>query len=160
MRTVARIVGVVLVAVPCSIHAQAKTDPVLDKLATEFAAAYNAHDPAKVAAFYAEDAVLMPANVPLIRGRSSIETYYEEQFARGAVRLRLSPLESRVTGDRAFEVGAAVATLGPYSDNGKYIVIYRRVGRDWKIAFDIFNSDQTEPSTRNPDIQALHRFGL
>ena len=154
MRTLALTVGVVLLAVPCSIRAQAKTEPVLDKLATEFAAAYSAHDAAKIAAFYANDAVLMPPNEPMIKGRDSIEAYYTEQFARGGVRLRLSPLESRVTGDRAFEMGTAIATLGSYSDNGKYIVIYKRVGRDWKIAYDIFNSDQTEPSTRNPDIQA------
>jgi hypothetical protein len=25
---------------------------------------------------------------------------------------------------------------------GKYVVIYRRVGRAWKIAYDIFNNDE------------------
>lgn len=154
MKTVAVIVAGVLVAASGVIHAQARTDPVLDKLAVEFAAAYNAHDAAKVASFYADDAVLMTPNEPMVKGRGSIEKYYQEEFARGAVRLRLKPLESVVTGDRAFEAGTATATLGPFSDDGKYIVVYKRIGRGWKIAYDIFNSDQHEPSTRNPDIPA------
>ena len=153
MKIVVLAVAVVLVGVSAFLHAQAKTDPVLDKLAVEFAAAYNAHDVAKVASFYADDAVLMPANEPMISGRTGIEAYYKEQFARGGVRLRINPLESRVTGDRAFEVVAALVTLGSLSDAGKYIVIYKRVGRAWKLTYDIFNSDQTQPSTR-PDIQA------
>ena len=148
------IVAVMLAAVPTFIRAQAKTNPVLDKLAVEFAAAYNAHDAAKVAAFYADDAVLMVPNEPMVKGRKSIEMYYNEEFGRGAVHLRLTPLESVVSGNRAFEMGSATVTLGPFSDDGKYIVIYKRVGRDWKIAYDIFNSDQTEPSIRNPDRQA------
>lgn len=153
MRTVALIVAVVVLAVPRFIPAQGKTDPVLDKLAAQFAAAYTAHDVTKVVSFYADDAVLMPANEPMIMGRTRIEAYYREQFERGAVRLRLNPLESRVTGDRAFEVGAATVTLGSLSDAGKYIVIYKRVGREWKLTYDIFNSDQAQPSTR-PDTQA------
>ena len=154
MRTVALVVAGLLVAAPSVGHAQAKTDPGLDKLAVEFAAAYNAHDAAKVASFYADDAVLMGPNEPMVKGRGNIEKYYRQQFARGAVRLRLRPFESAVTGARAFEAGTATATLGAYSDDGKYVVIYKRVGRAWKIAYDIFNSDQQEPSARNPDIPA------
>ena len=154
MKIVAVVVAGVLVAASGVFHAQARTDPALDRLATEFAAAYNAHEAAKVAAFYAEDAVLMTPNEPMVKGRGDIEKYYQQQFARGAVRLRLKPLESIVTGDRAFEAGTATAILGPFSDEGKYVVVYKRVGRAWKIAYDIFNSDQHEPSTRNPDIPA------
>jgi len=154
MRMVAVIVAGVLVATPGFIHAQSKTDPVLDKVESDFVAAYNAHDAAKVASFYADDAALMGPNAPMVKGRSSIEKYYQEQFGRGAVHLRIKPLESLVRGDRAFEAGTATATLGPFSDEGKYLLIYKRVGREWKIAYDIFNSDQQEPSTRNPDIQA------
>ena len=154
MRVVALVVAVALVALPRFIPAQTPRDPVLDKLSAQFAAAYNAHDAAKVASFYADDAALMGPNAPMVKGRSSIEKYYQEQFGRGAVHLRIKPLESLVRGDRAFEAGTATATLGPFSDEGKYLLIYKRVGREWKIAYDIFNSDQQEPSTRNPDIQA------
>jgi uncharacterized protein (TIGR02246 family) len=154
MRVVALVVAVVLVALPRFIPAQTPRDPVLDKLSAQFAAAYNAHDAAKVASFYADDAMLMIPDEPMIKGRSSIEAYFREQFAQGPVTLRTAPLESAVAGDRAFQVGSATATLGPWSDHGKYITIYKRVGREWKIAYDIFNSDQPEPTAANPDIKA------
>ena len=155
MRTGTLAVAVVLVALPSCIPAQTKTDPVLDKLAAEFAAAYNAYDAAKVASFYADEALLMIPNEPMIKGRRSIEAYFQEQFAQGPVTLRTRPLESAIAGDRAFQVGSATATLGPWSDHGKYITIYKRVGREWKIAYDIFNSDQPEPTTANPDVKAV-----
>jgi uncharacterized protein (TIGR02246 family) len=153
MRGAWLIAVVCLVLAPCPADGQSKTDPTLDKLAVAFAAAYNAHDAAKVASFYADDGVLMVPAQPMIRGRSNIEKHYESTFGQQAGRLRLTPLESAITGAHAFEMGAAVATLGPLSDNGKYVIIYKRVRNEWKIAFDIFNSDQSAP-TRAPETQA------
>lgn len=158
MRGAWLIAAVLVVLAPRLADGQRKTDPTLDKLAVAFAAAYNAHDAAKVASFYADDGVLMVPAQPMIRGRSNIENYYESIFGQQAGRLRLTPLESAITGAHAFEMGAAVATLGPLSDNGKYVIIYKRVRNEWKIAFDIFNSDQSAPYTRGPGTQA--RVGL
>lgn len=154
MRSAWLIAAVLLVLAPGLSDGQSKTDPTLDKLAVAFAAAYNAHDAAKVAAFYAEDGVLMVPAQPMIKGRDNIESYYASIFGQRAGRLRLTPLESAITGAHAFEMGAAVATLGPLSDNGKYVIIYKRVRNEWKIAYDIFNSDQLAPYRRGPETQA------
>lgn len=149
MRTVALIVAVALVAVVASVNGQRTTDAALNKLAVEFAAAFNAKDAAKVASFYTDDAVLMPPGQPMRTGRRSIEAHYQAQFALGDATLRLTPLESVVAGEIAFEMGTANISLGSLTDDGKYVVIYKRVGTDWKIAYDIFNSDQLTPSNRN-----------
>jgi ketosteroid isomerase-like protein len=141
---------VVALSVLCLAPAQAATDPRLNELAVAFAAAYNAHDAAKVAAFYTEDALLMVPNEPAIKGRASIQAFYEEQFSRGNPQLRIKPLESAISGDLAFEMGSATAILGPLSDDGKYVIVYRRVAGEWKIAFDIFNSDQSGPTMAAP----------
>ena len=56
-------VAIVVVATAAYVgvgQSQGKTDPTLDKLAKEFMTAFNAKDAAKVASFYAEDAVVMP----------------------------------------------------------------------------------------------------
>ena len=67
MRKLGTIVVVTaVVLLPSLAHTQGKTDPTLDKLAQEFAAAFNAKDAAKVASFYTEDAVLMPPNRPMV----------------------------------------------------------------------------------------------
>lgn len=54
------------------ISAQSKTDPRLDRLAAEFQAAYNRGDADQVASFYAEGAVSMPPNRPMVHGRAAI----------------------------------------------------------------------------------------
>jgi hypothetical protein len=60
-------------------------------------------------------------------------------------------MESVISGNTAFEAGASSVTMprstpagnaAPRIDNGKYVVIYKRVGNAWKIAYDISNDDQ------------------
>jgi uncharacterized protein (TIGR02246 family) len=127
-------------------HTQGKTDPSLDKLAVEFEAAFKAKDAAKVAAFYAEDAVMMPPNEPSVKGRTAIQAHYANQFKQGFTNLDLNPTESAVSGQQAFDVGTSSIVLPDgRTENGKYLVVYKRVGADWKLAYDIFNSDSPSP---------------
>jgi uncharacterized protein (TIGR02246 family) len=128
------------------VHGQGKTDPALNKLASEFEAAFNAKDAAKVASFYAEDAVAMPPNRPMVKGRSAIEAQLKAEMQKQPVTLKLSPFESAVVGDRAYEAGTSAVTLPDgRTVNEKYLVVYRRVGGEWKIAYDIWNSDASAP---------------
>jgi uncharacterized protein (TIGR02246 family) len=127
-------------------HGQGKTDPILDKLAGEFEAAFKAKDAAKIASYYAEDAVLMPPNQPSVKGRTAIQAHYANEFKQGYTNLDLSPAESVISGERAFESGASSITLpNGRIDRGKYLLVYKRVGADWKLAYDIFNSDSAPP---------------
>jgi uncharacterized protein (TIGR02246 family) len=124
------------------VQAQGKTDPTLNKLAAEFEAAVNAGDAAKVASMYAEDGVAMPPNEPIAKGRSAIEARLRKDMAKGKVTLKLSPFHSAITSDSAHEAGTATVKLPDgRTVNEKYVVLYRRVGNEWKIAYDIWNSD-------------------
>lgn len=141
----AALAGVTTIVVVGLVHGQSKTDPALDKLTSEFAAAFNAKDAVKVASFYADDAVVMTPNEPLITGRASIEARYRREFMQGLTNLQLRPMESALAGAHAFEVGTSTVGLdsptGLLSASGKYAVIYKRVGKAWKIAYDIYTSD-------------------
>ena len=142
-----------------TVHGQNTTDPALDKLSRDFAAAFRARDAARVASFYTEDAVLMAPNQPMLTGRASIEDRYKREFEQGASGLQLKPLESVVSGAQGFEVGRSIVTVmrggsptsaatgntAPVTVQGKYLVILRQIAGDWKIAYDIFNSDQPAP---------------
>jgi ketosteroid isomerase-like protein len=135
-----------------------KPDPSLTKIAEAFIKAFNAKDAKAVAAFYTEDAVLMPPNVPLVKGRAAIHTYFEGLFKQGITDLRLSPIEARVSGQHAFDAGTSSLQIKPGNpsgllltgvggggavrSDGKYVVIYKRVQGEWKIAYDIFNDDK------------------
>jgi uncharacterized protein (TIGR02246 family) len=138
---VAVTVAAVLV-VTVIVQGQGKTDPALKEMAADWAAAFNAKDAAKIASFYTDDAVVMPPNQPMVKGRANIEAHFKGEIQQGATNFQLKPVESAISGSQAFEVGTSTMTLpGGLTDRGKYLVVLKRVGNDWKIAYDIYNSD-------------------
>lgn len=163
MRKVGVAVVTIFAAITCAVlvHGQGKTDPALEKLATEFMSAFNDKDAAKVASFYTEDAVLMPPNQPMVKGRSNIEAHWKAAFQQGLTNLQLRPIESSISGAQAFEAGTATVTLksggssmmltgvggsgAAVTDTAKYVVVFKRTGGSWKMAYDIFNSDLPPP---------------
>jgi uncharacterized protein (TIGR02246 family) len=123
------------------LQGQGKTDPAL-KLAAEWAAAFNAKDAAKIASLYAEDAVVMPPNQAPVKGRANIEAHWKSEIQQGQTNMQLNPVASAISGSQAFEAGTSTVTLpGGQTDRGKYLAILKRVGDEWKIAYDIYNSD-------------------
>jgi uncharacterized protein (TIGR02246 family) len=138
---VAVTVATTVLVVTVMLQGQGKTDPAL-KLAPEWAAAFNAKDAAKIASFYAEDAVVMPPNQPMVKGRANIEAHFKGEIQQGATNMQLNPVESSISGSQAFEAGTSTVTLpGGQTDRGKYLAILKRVGNEWKIAYDSYNSD-------------------
>jgi uncharacterized protein (TIGR02246 family) len=129
-------------------NASAEIDPSVVKGANNYLKAVLAGDPSAVAAVYREDAVLMPADRPLLRGCAAIENYYRECFKSPAkiTIFTFTHLESPTVGDTAYDVGTYKQTLSMGSgvtlnDTGKYSVILKRSGGEWKIAYLIYNSD-------------------
>ena len=144
------VVAVCLILAQGSVWSQQKTDPTLNKLAEAWTAAFNAKDAAKLAAFYTEDATLMPPNEPIVTGRSNIQAWFQKAMDRGFSDGRLMPRESAPAGTQAYEVGTYSlnekgAGGAPMTDKGKYVVVLKRVSGEWKIAHDIFNSDLPPP---------------
>ena len=103
---------------------------------------------ALVSAFYAEDAELLPPNAPVMSGQAAIRECWKGMVAAG---LKVSILEAKrleESGDLAYASGVYDLTLSPpgsgtISDNGKYVVVYRRSSDgSWKAVADIFNSSR------------------
>jgi ketosteroid isomerase-like protein len=128
-----------------TVRNQGKTDPVLDKLAREFESAFNAKDAKKIAALYAEDAVVMPPNRPMVKGRAAIAADIQRDWSGGVTNLKLMPFDSAIIGDRGYEAGTSTVSINGKPMSGKYVVIYKRVGNDWLIAYDSFSGDQPPP---------------
>ena len=129
------------VVVTVLLQGQGKIDPQL-KIAPEWAAAFNAKDAAKIGSLYAEDAVVMPPNRPTVKGRANIEAHWQSEIQQGATNMQLTPIASSISGSQAFEAGTSTMTLPwGHTEVGKYLVVLKRVGNDWKIAYDVYNSD-------------------
>jgi len=121
-----------------------KTDPRLTKLAKQWEAAYNAKDFAKVATLYGEDGIVNPPNQPAIRGRAAIQDW-AKGMAGVFTSITLTPTDSAISGNIAYDAGTYSGTMASGTDKGKYVVVLKKVGDQWLIAHDIFNSDTPPP---------------
>jgi uncharacterized protein (TIGR02246 family) len=104
-------------------------------------------DAAAIAQNYTEDGALMPPGAPIAQGRQAIEKAWSGMMATPGFELTFEPTAIVVSsgGDMAMDRGTYRSSWtgpdGTLTDSGKYVVVWRNVGGDWKAAADIFNSD-------------------
>jgi uncharacterized protein (TIGR02246 family) len=130
--------------------------PEIAKVSDAYVKASLAADAKTIAALYTEDAVEMPPNQPMVRGRAAIEQYYTKQFG-GSAKLQsftLTKIESKASGDIGYEVGTYRQTITdgqhPMNDAGKYTVVMKQTGGAWKVAYAIYNSDTAPTAMPTP----------
>ena len=117
----------------------------IQKLNDQFSAAFNKGDAATLAAMYAEDAVVLPAGSPMVRGRDAIQAFWK-QGAEQLGGMQLTTVDIQPLGSEAArEIGTFVLmTKGqsPQTLEGKYVVVWRRIGGAWKLGTDIWNANK------------------
>jgi uncharacterized protein (TIGR02246 family) len=107
----------------------------------------KAKDAAGISALYAEDGAVMPPNAPIGKGRDAIRQTWASMMQTPGFDLTFVPEQIIVSssGDMALDRGTYKFTAAPKgtveTDTGKYVVVWRKIGGDWKAAADIFNSD-------------------
>jgi len=103
-----------------------------------------AKDAGAIAAVYAEDAILYPPGVGAVSGRKAISAAFEPML--GAP-LSLKTVEVKQSGDFAVETGTwtLAGPDGKPADDGKYIVVWKKVGKGWLMWRDIWNSSRPPP---------------
>jgi uncharacterized protein (TIGR02246 family) len=140
MRVTAVVVAFCLLAGPG--YSQDKAS--IEKLNDAFSQAFNSGDMGSLSRMYTEDAYLMPPGAPMMRGRSDIQKYWtagSEQVGD----LKLTTEDVKVLGtDAAREIGSfRLKTKGQQQEvTGKYVVVWQKVGADWKLATDIWNMNE------------------
>jgi uncharacterized protein (TIGR02246 family) len=99
-------------------------------------------DAAAAAALYADDGRLLTSAAELLSGRGEIEEYWRTGIAFGLSRLDLQPIELRVTGRVAVEIGRYAVALHAdgVAEHGKYLVLHRlQPDGTWRRGVDVFN---------------------
>ena len=113
--------------------------------ASRFAQSVNQGDMATVASMYTDGAYLMPPQTDMVRGRDNIQRFWSE-LARQASDLKLTTVNVERLGDEAArEIGAFTLTVkgqSPEYSLGKYVIVLRKVGEEWKIETKIWNTNQ------------------
>ena len=108
-----------------------------------------------VISYFAEDALALYPNNPLLTGRDAIRESWRTNFARPGFAMTGQPAKVVVSrgGDLAYVQGTFAMTVNdakgkPVTDKGKYVVIYKKQpDGQWKLAVDTGNSDLPVPDT-------------
>lgn len=141
MWRIVMIIGLLSIGAP----ALAQNKAAIEKLNDAWTAAFNKGDAAAVAALYAEDAYVLPPGSAMVKGHAAIEAFWR-QAAQQMGDAKLTTVDVLPLGrSAAREIGTVTLqtkSQPPQQIVGKYVVVWRKVGRDWKLATDIWNTDK------------------
>jgi uncharacterized protein (TIGR02246 family) len=103
---------------------------------------FNKGDFPGVASLYTDDAVALPPGSSMVKGKEAIAAMWKN-IARQVTDPQITTLDVQPLGSSfAREVGTySLKKSGPMSEEltGKYLVVWEKVGSDWKLAADIWN---------------------
>ena len=103
---------------------------------------FNEGDFARVASLYTDDATAFPPGSAMVKGRAAIAAMWKS-MAEKVSDPKVTTLEVKPLGPTAArEIGTfSLRTKGekPQEVVGKYVVVWEKVGNDWKLAADIWN---------------------
>jgi len=133
-----------------AIAGTADVEAAIDSLNDRFEQSLLAGDTIALGDLYAEDAVALPPNAPRVEGKAGIRSFWGGVVASTpvtSVSLDTDTIVVAESGELAYEVGRyslGGSTLDGQSweDMGKYLVVWRKVGTEWKLAADMWSSDQ------------------
>jgi ketosteroid isomerase-like protein len=105
-------------------------------------------DSAGIASIYATDAKLMGPNAPTVVGRENIKSTFGSYIRSGITKADLKLIDVWGTAEIITEEGELTLFIsdGTMVEKGKYIVVWKKEGDNWKIYRDIFNSDLPVPA--------------
>ena len=119
----------------------------IDKQNKKYMEFYNNGDASGVAELHTNDALVMPPNIDMVKGKISIKKAISDEISAGATDLAFTTINMH--GDEEF-----VTEVGRYSlnvknegktlmsDSGKYVVLWEQVSKNnWLMKADIWNSD-------------------
>lgn len=121
----------------------------LAKLDDEWSNTAATRDAAKIAAFYAENAIAYPPNAPMAVGREAAQKVWASYFEEPSFKISWKTAHAGVAkgGDWGFTSGTYEATWkGPdgktMTEKGKYLCNWQKQpDGSWKAAHDMWNSD-------------------
>jgi uncharacterized protein (TIGR02246 family) len=103
---------------------------------------FSKGDFASVASLYTTDATAFPPGSAMVKGAAAIEAKWKSA-AENVSDPKLTTLDVKSLGPAAArEIGTfSLKMKGPTPQEvtGKYVVVWEKVGNDWKLAADIWN---------------------
>lgn len=122
---------------------QEEIDKILRNVA-QFSEYYVNGETEKLVNCYTEDGKVFPGRRDIIEGQEGLRKYWMPREGSKVLRHKINPVEIRVVENTAYDYGYYEGTSqnaeGENRDfKGKYVIVWHKVGEDWKIYLDIWN---------------------
>jgi ketosteroid isomerase-like protein len=126
---------------------RAGTRAAIEAANARFSVDYAKGDATAVASHYSAAAWAFPPNGDIVRGREAIGKLWKSVMDSGVKGVKLTTVEVEAHGPTAHEVGTYILTGegGKTLDTGKYVVVWKREGMQWRIHRDIWNTSAPAP---------------
>jgi ketosteroid isomerase-like protein len=134
---------------PTAATAPSAARAVLEQRQQAFFAAMAARDADGVAALFAEDGVMQVAGMPPIEGGAAVRQFYGNMFGfLSASTATPTTTVIAAAGDMAYGTGSTVNEFrgqdGPLRFSGKYALVWRQLGGEWRIVLYSISSNQQD----------------
>jgi uncharacterized protein (TIGR02246 family) len=114
----------------------------IDAANTKWMELFNKGDFDAIGHLYTEDAIALPPGSGMVKGQAAIGAMWKA-MAEQISDPKVTALDVKMIGPSAArEIGTfSLKTKGPTPQDviGKYVVVWERVGSNWKLATDIWN---------------------
>jgi uncharacterized protein (TIGR02246 family) len=114
----------------------------IDAANAKFVELFNKGDFDGIAQLYTEDATALPPGAAMVKGRAAIGAMWKA-MAEQVTDVKVTALEVKpLSPDAAREIGTfslKTKAATPQEVTGKYVVVWEKVGGEWKLATDIWN---------------------
>ncbi|MGR8950663.1 MAG: YybH family protein [Gammaproteobacteria bacterium] len=109
----------------------------------KLADAVAAGDFKAAADMYSKKPILMPPNTPSAKTKAKIKSFWAGAGDMGVKKVTLTTAQVEADKDTAIETGAyrLAGARNKTLDTGKYVVVWKKEGKEWKLHWDIFNSN-------------------
>lgn len=109
-----------------------------------FSDAYTSGDFESIANAYTKDGIILPPGSDIIKGREAIKKRWILPEGVKVTHHKVTPTEISVIGNYAHDIGYYEGTTNrkdgsEVSWKGKYIIIWQKIDKDWKIYADAWN---------------------
>ena len=115
-----------------------RADDAFEKLFSEGNAA-------GMAELYTSTGMLLPTGSDFIQGKEAIRDFWQGAMNIGIKEGKLDIMEVELLGDTIIEIGRyqLKGAGGEPMDWGKYLVVWKQEGGEWKLHRDIWNTSRT-----------------
>lgn len=137
-----------LATTACTAPAPATTDLAveIERSYWQMIAAVSARDFDRALAMYTDDAVLLAPDGRVLRGRDEIAAFLASPPGTVIRDTRIETIAVDGSGDFAYHAGRYAFTLAEAgvqrAVRGRYLMVWRRVGRAWRVAADMWDVEE------------------